>query len=86
MALSAAAMVPATDWKVAVVAPAATVTEPCTGNTGLLLDSATTAPPAGAGPVSVTVQVVVSFDFRLAGAHAKAVTLKGVLSGMTAVA
>ena len=73
MALSAAAIVPAMAGKVAAVAPAATITEPCTGSAGLLLVSVTVAPPAGAGPDSVAVQVVVWFELRLAGAHPKLV-------------
>ena len=73
MALSATEIVPAMAGKVAVVAPAATITEPCTGSAGLLLVSVTVAPPAGAGPDSVAVQVVVWFEFRLAGAHPKLV-------------
>ncbi len=44
--------------KVAVVCPANTVTEPGTGSSALLLDKVTEAPPVGAAPDNVTVQVV----------------------------
>ena len=43
--------------KVAVLAPAATVTLAGTVAAVLFLDSVTTAPPAGAGPLSLTVPV-----------------------------
>jgi hypothetical protein len=46
--------------KVALVAPAGTVTLEGTEAAPLLLESATCAPPAGAGPFKVTVPVEVS--------------------------
>ena len=53
---AATALVPT--GKVALVAPAGTVTLPATVATAeLLLDSVTCAPPPGAGPLSVTVPV-----------------------------
>ena len=44
---------------------------PGTGSTALLLDKETTAPPAGAGWLNVTVHVVAVPEFRLVGLHAK---------------
>ena len=52
---------------VAEVAPAATVTEAGTVSTALVLVSVTTAPPAGATLVKVTVQVLEALGPRLAG-------------------
>ena len=53
--------------KVAEVAPAATVTDAGTVSTALVLVSVTTAPPAGATLVKVTVQVLEALGPRLAG-------------------
>jgi hypothetical protein len=53
----------------AVVAPAATVTEPGTVSEVLLLASVTVDPPAGAVCVNVTVQPLTAFCPRLAGLH-----------------
>ena len=52
---------------VALAAPAATVTLAGTDAAGLLLESATCAPPAGAGPFSVTVPEAGLPPVRLAG-------------------
>jgi hypothetical protein len=60
-------MAPAVALNVAVVVPAATVTDAATGSTGLLLDRATEAPPVGAAVESVTVQLVAEPEFRLLG-------------------
>jgi hypothetical protein len=59
--------VPAVAVKVAVVAAAATVTEAGIVRTVLLSERATAVPPAGAVFDSVTVQVLVPFEFRLVG-------------------
>ena len=63
--------------KVAVVAPAATVTDAGTASEALLLASATAEPPAGAVWVSVTVQVPTTPCPRLAGVQATPDTRTG---------
>jgi hypothetical protein len=55
--------------KVAEVAAAATVTDAGTFKLKLLFARVTLAPPAGAGWVRVTVQVLEEFGPRLAGLH-----------------
>jgi len=52
---------------VADVAPAATVTDPGTVSADPVSDKVTTAPPAGATLVKVTLQVLDAFCPRLAG-------------------
>src|SRR5438477_509021 len=58
---------------VALVAPAATVTLVGTDAAGLLLESATCAPPVGAGPFSVTLPEAGLPPVTLAGLTASAV-------------
>jgi hypothetical protein len=55
--------------KVAVDAPAVTVTEAGTVSNVLLLARVTAEPPTGAVWVSVTVQVLTALGLRLVGAH-----------------
>ena len=55
---------------VAVVAPAATVSEAGTESRVLLLASVTVAPPVGATVFSVNTQLELALEFRLAGVHA----------------
>jgi hypothetical protein len=57
--------------KVAVVAPASTVTVPGTVSNALLLPSVTPEPPAGAGCVKVTVHVLTALCPRLVGLQAR---------------
>jgi hypothetical protein len=57
--------------KVAVVAPAATVTDAGTVSEVLLLASITLEPPVGAVWVSVTVQVLTALGLRLVGPQAR---------------
>jgi hypothetical protein len=60
---------PAVAVKVAVVAPAATVTEAGVVKAALLSESVTTEPPAGAARDKVTVQVELEPEATLAGEH-----------------
>ena len=63
--------------KVAEVAPAATVTEAGTVNKALFLDRETTAPPAGAGLLRATVQVLLAPEVRAAGVQLRPVSRVG---------
>src|SRR3990172_1574683 len=65
--------------KLAVVAPAATVTLAGTVAAALLLDSATSAPPAGAALLSVTVPVEDSPPVTLAGLTETAESTGGLI-------
>ncbi|MGO9256250.1 MAG: hypothetical protein ACLQU1_08115 [Bryobacteraceae bacterium] len=67
------ARVPVVALKLAVVAAAATVTDAGTVSEVLLLDRVTTAPPAGAAWVKVTVQVDVEFEAKVLGEHRRPV-------------
>jgi hypothetical protein len=62
---------PAVALKVAVAAPAVTITDAGTLSATLLLASVTLEPPTGAVWVSVTVQVLAALCPRLVGLHAK---------------
>jgi hypothetical protein len=63
-------MVPAeVALKVAVVAPAVTVTDAGTVSEVLLLARVTLAPPAGAAVLRVTVQLAAALEFRFPGLH-----------------
>jgi hypothetical protein len=72
-----AATAPLVTPNVALVAPAATVTLAGTVAAGLLLESVTCAPPAGAGPFSVTVPVEEPPPVTLAGLRLSEETLGG---------
>jgi hypothetical protein len=69
--------------KVALVAPAATVTLGGTVAEAELLDSVTTLPPEGAALVSVTVAVEESPPVRLVGLSARVFRLAGGGGGVT---
>ena len=71
--------------KVAVVAPAVTVTEAGTVSEVLLLASVTVDPPRGAIWVSVTVQALTALWPRLAGLQAMPETRTGASKLMVAV-
>ena len=71
--------------KVAVVEPAATVTEAGTISEALLLARVTDDPPVGAACVSVTVQVLTALCPRLVGLHATPETSTGASRAIDAV-
>src|SRR5205809_708501 len=74
--LARESIVPAVAGKVGVVAPAATVTEGCAGsNDGLLLTSVTSAPPVGAAPERLTIQVDVWLEATLVGLQVRLVSV-----------
>jgi len=63
--------------KLAVVAPAATLTEAGVVNTVLLSERATLTPPVGAALVRVTVQLLEALGPRLLGVQASEETITG---------
>ena len=67
--------------KVAVVAPAATVTPAGTVAAALLLNSVTAAPPTGAGPFRVTVPVEALSPVTLAGFNDIVESTGGLIGG-----
>ena len=62
-------IVAAVAWKVAVVAPAVTVTEVGTDKRALLSDRLTAVPPLGAAMDNVTVHVDTDPDTTVVGVH-----------------
>ena len=67
--------------KVAVVAPAVTITDAGTVSFELLSETATTEPPDGAAPESATVQVPVALGASVEGEHCRldmVITVGGV--------
>jgi len=79
-------IVPAVALKVAVVDPAATVTEAGTVSADTLLDKATLAPPTGAAWVSVMVQVLGELCPRVVGLQLSEETCTDATKLMLAVA
>ena len=71
--------------KLAVVAPAATLTEVGVVSTVLLSESATLAPPLGAALVRVTVQVLEALGPRLLGVQASEETNTEAATRLTLV-
>src|SRR3989442_8769509 len=71
--------------KPAVVPPGATVTLAGTTAAGSLLESVTCAPPAGAGPFSVTVPAEGLPPVTLAGLRASKETIIGIMAAGAAV-
>ena len=66
--------------KLALVEPAAAVTEAGTGSAVLLDETATLEPPVGAAWDNVIVQVVLPPEVIVAGVHRKVVTVTGGLT------
>jgi len=75
------ATVPAVAGKLAVLAPAVTITEAGTVSAALFEESPTDEPPVDAARESVTVHVVVALDAIELGAHERPETAAG--SGFT---
>jgi len=74
VALTAVAVVSTNAVNTALFCPAVTVTLAGTDTVGLLLDSVTVLPPAGAAPLMVTVQVAVPGPVTVPGVQLKVVT------------
>jgi hypothetical protein len=77
--------VPAVAVKVAVVEPGEIATEAGTVSNGVLLDKVTGRQPVGAGPLKVTVQVLMAPDVSEVGAQASEVTVTSGARLMEAV-
>ena len=77
VAVESLTMVPAVAVKVAVEAPAATVTETGAVSSALLDEMATRTPPAGAAVPAVMVQVLLAPELSDGGAHTREATVHG---------
>ena len=82
VALTALAVLPAEAVNVAKVCPAATITLEGTVTVALLLDSETVVPPAGAVPLSVTVQLAVPGPVTVPGVQLSELTARGELGSV----